>query len=316
MIGFFILRMTEAKKNKTVVIVAGPTAVGKTAVAIEIAKHFNSEIISADSRQCYRELNIGVARPSSPELLAIRHHFVGTHSITDEVTAAMFEDYALELVAELFRQMDLIVMAGGTGLYLKAFCEGLDEIPDVAPEIRDSVIRRYKEGGMSWLSEEIKAKDPLFYNQGEIQNPQRMMRALEVMESTGQSMLQFHRGQRKKRPFNIVKIGLELSKADLLQRINYRVDKMVGAGLVDEVRGLIPFKHLNALQTVGYIEVLNYLEHKATLEEAMNQIKIHTRQYAKRQMTWFKKDDEMIWFAPGEVGQIISKIKECAGYSS
>src|SRR4030095_3220113 len=196
--------MREPGKNKTVIIIAGPTGVGKTAVAVEIAKHFNAEIISADSRQCYREMNIGVARPSPAELLAVRHHFIATHSIHDDVTAAMFEDYALELSAELFRHMDLIVMAGGTGLYLKAFCDGLDDIPNVAPGIREAIARKFKEGGMNWLTNEIREKDPLFYSEGENQNPQRMMRALEVMEATGQSILQFHKGRKKKRPFNIV----------------------------------------------------------------------------------------------------------------
>ena len=307
--------MREPGKNKTIVIIAGPTAVGKTAVAIDISRHFNSEIISADSRQCYREMNIGVARPSPAELLAARHHFIASHSILDDVTAAMFEDYALELSAELFRQMDLIVMSGGTGLYLKAFCDGLDNIPNVAPEIRDAVMRKYKEGGMNWLTEAIREKDPLFYQEGENQNPQRMMRALEVMEATGQSILQFHKGERKKRPFNIVKIGLELAKSDLQRRIDSRVDKMIAAGLVNEVRGLVQYKDLNALQTVGYLEILDYLEHKLSLEEAVEQIKIHTRQYAKRQMTWFKKDKEVFWFNPDNISLIISKIKERSGYT-
>jgi tRNA dimethylallyltransferase len=305
--------MAKTGKNKTVVVIAGPTGVGKTAVAIEIARHFNAEIISADSRQCYREMNIGVARPSPAELLAVRHHFIATHSILDEVTAAMFEDYALELCAELFRQKNVIVMAGGTGLYLKAFCDGLDDIPDVPSQIREIIVQKYNAGGMNWLIEEIKEKDPLFYTEGETQNPQRMMRALEVMEATGQSILQFHKGKKVKRSFNTVKIGLELPKSDLHQRINHRVDKMIASGLVNEVKGLMQHKRLNALQTVGYQEILDHLENKLTLEEAIDKIKIHTRQYAKRQMTWFKRDNEMIWLAPGNTSLIISKIKECAG---
>jgi len=313
LIGFFIPRMAKTGKNKTVVVIAGPTGVGKTAVAIEIARHFNAEIISADSRQCYREMNIGVARPSPAELLAVRHHFIATHSILDEVTAAMFEDYALELCAELFRQKNVIVMAGGTGLYLKAFCDGLDDIPDVPSQIREMIVQKYNAGGINWLIEEIKEKDPLFYTEGEIQNPQRMMRALEVIEATGQSILQFHRGKKVKRSFKMVKIGLELPKSDLHQRINHRVDKMIASGLVNEVKGLMQHKRLNALQTVGYQEILDHLENKLTLEEAIDKIKIHTRQYAKRQMTWFKRDNEMIWLAPGNTSLIISKIKECAG---
>ena len=307
--------MSEAGKNKTVIIVAGPTAVGKTAVAIEIAARFNSGIISADSRQCFREMNIGVARPSPEELLAVPHYFIATHSIREEVTAATFEEYALKIVSDQFATNDIVVMTGGTGLYLKAFCEGLDDIPEVPAEIRDNVLAKYKLGGISWLREEIREKDPVFFKEGESLNPQRMMRALEVKEATGHSILQFHRGMKKKRDFNILKIGLELPRAELQHRINNRVDKMVENGLVDEVKNLQPYRHLNALQTVGYPEMFDYLDSKIDLQQAIDQIKIHTRQYAKRQMTWFKKDREMFWASPGDIDLLLSKIYECTGSS-
>ena len=207
--------MTTAGENKTVIIIEGPTAVGKTAVAIEIAKRFNTEIISADSRQCYKELNIGVARPSPGELVSVPHHFIATHSVLDEVTAISFERYALEKATELFKQKDIMVMTGGTGLYIKAFSEGLDDIPEVPGKIRDHIVDNYKRHGLTWLREEIKEKDPAFYNEGETKNPQRMMRALEVIESSGHSIFQFQKGMKKKRPFNILKIGLEIPKVEL-----------------------------------------------------------------------------------------------------
>src|SRR5258706_3351365 len=241
-------------KNKTVIVVAGPTGVGKTSVAIELAKHYKTEIISADSRQCFKELNIGVARPSHKELGEIRHHFIASHSVRDDVSAVTFEKYALEKVDDLFTKNDSVIMAGGTGLYIRAFCDGLDEIPAVKPEIRNEINAKYEQQGLIWLQEEIKQKDPEFFQAGEIQNPQRMMRALEVVESTGQSVLHFRKGKKIERHFNIIKIGLELPKEQLHENINKRVDKMIDLGLVMEVKSLQPYARLNALQTDGYAE--------------------------------------------------------------
>ncbi len=291
--------------HKTVVIVAGPTAVGKTAVAIKLAKHFSTEIISADSRQCFKELRIGVARPSTEELQEVKHHFIATHSIQEEVTAATFEQYALQKTKELFQQHDVVVMVGGTGLYIKAFCEGLDTIPAIDPVVRKNIISNYEEKGMKWLQQQMQEKDAAFYKAGEIKNPQRMMRALEVMESTGQSILSFRKQDRATRNFNIIKIGLTLPKEELLRNINTRVDKMIATGLVSEVQSLMPYRHLNALQTVGYAEIFDCLDGKCSQEKAIEQIKINTRQYAKRQMTWFKKDDGMKWFSPVDIDAII-----------
>ncbi len=246
--------------NKEIIVLVGPTAVGKTALAIELAKHFQTEIISADSRQCFKELNVGVARPSPEQLSEIRHHFIASHHITEEVNAATFEEFALKTARSLFEKHDRVIMVGGTGLYIKAFCEGLDKIPSVDPLIRNKIINDYGEKGLSWLQDEMQRKDPAYFKAGEIQNPQRMMRALEVMEATGKSILDFREKQKANREFHILKIGLDLPRKDLNLRIETRVNKMFEAGLIEEVRQLIPYKNLNALQTVGYQEVFKWLD--------------------------------------------------------
>jgi tRNA dimethylallyltransferase len=304
--------------QKTVVIIAGPTAVGKTAVAIELAKHFQTEIISADSRQCFKEMNIGVARPSEKELQQVKHYFIASHpiaigSVQDEVNAAIFEKFALEKVNAIFQKHDVAVMVGGTGLYIKAFCEGLDDVPAIDPEIRKKIIMDYEQKGLEWLQKEIEKKDPAFYKTGEIQNPQRLMRALEVVESTGQSILSFQKGEKVKKDFNIIKIGLELPKEELYQNINTRIDQMMELGLLEEVKNLLPYKNLNALQTVGYTEFFDHLDGKISLPEAVELIKKNTRHYAKRQMTWFKKDKEIQWFAPMQVNEMIEfAVSKCS----
>ena len=277
------------------IIVTGPTAAGKTSVAIELAKYFTTEIISADSRQCFQELNIGVARPSERELQAVKHYFIASHSIHDHVNAGSFEQYSLQKVDEIFQEHNVAIMVGGTGLYIKAFCEGMDPMPGVSAEIRKSITSDYEKYGLEWLQAETRKKDPGFYNTGEIQNPQRLMRALEIIEATGRSILTFRKGKKQARDFNIVKIGLEITKEELHRNISARVDEMIHMGLVEEVKKLLPYKDLNALQTVGYTEVFDYIEGKISLEEAAEMIRKNTRQYAKRQMTWFKKDKDIQW---------------------
>ncbi len=284
--------------SKTIIIIAGPTAVGKTSVAINVAKHFGTEIISADSRQCYKELSIGVARPSTYELAAVPHHFIASHSIQQKVTAATFEEYALQKAMELFQMHDRVVMVGGTGLYIKAFAEGLDAIPKVPEDLHKQVVSGYEENGTVWLQDQIKSLDPLFWQSGEIQNPQRLMRALEVVKATGGSIINFQKGAKKQRPFNISKIALELPKEKLHQNINARVDKMMDEGLLDEVISLQPHQHLNALQTVGYKELFSCLKEETSLNVAIEAIKTATRQYAKRQLTWFRKNKEYTWLPP------------------
>jgi len=284
--------------NKTVIIIAGPTAVGKTALGIEAAQYFNTEIISADSRQCYKELSIGVARPSPEELAAVPHHFIASHSIQEKVTAATFEQYALEKATALFDQHNVVVMVGGTGLYIKAFCEGLDEVPEVPEEVRSQIIQTYQAQGLEWLQREVQVKDPRFFAVGEIQNPHRLMRALEVFNATGKSILDFRTGIKKQRPFDVVKIALDLPREQLHHNINTRVDKMIAQRLVDEVRAVMPFRSHTALQTVGYKEIFSFLDGETSLDEATELIKRNTRQYAKRQLTWFRKDRAYNWIAP------------------
>lgn len=297
-------------KQKTVIIICGPTAVGKTAVAIELAQHIQTEIISADSRQCFNELRIGVARPSAKELQEVKHHFIASHSIHEEVNAAVFEKFALQKTAELFQKQDVVVMVGGTGLYLKAFSEGLDSIPEVEAAIRENIIHHYEIKGLEWLQQEVKRKDPSFFETGEINNPQRMMRALEVVEATGQSILSFRKGEKVKRDFAVIKVGLELPKEELQRNINRRTDKMIESGLMNEIKELMPFKTLNALQTVGCKEIFEHLDGKISMQEALEKIKISTRQYAKRQMTWFKKDKNINWFHPDDIRGIIALLKK------
>ncbi|MBL0069830.1 MAG: tRNA (adenosine(37)-N6)-dimethylallyltransferase MiaA [Chitinophagaceae bacterium] len=298
----------EKNPDKIVIVIAGPTAVGKTSLAIELAKHFQTEIISADSRQCFKELNIGVARPSVEELQQVPHHFINSHSIQEEVTAITFEQYALQKATALFKYHQVVVMVGGTGLYIKAFTDGLDLIPPINPAVRMEVIQSFEQHGGSWLQQQLQQKDPLYSEKGEMQNPQRRMRALEVVESTGQSVLSFRKGEKVKRDFSIIKIGVELPKEELHRNIHTRVDNMMKAGLQEEVKGLLSFRKLNALQTVGYAELFDWLDGNISLEKAMEQIKTATRQYAKRQMTWFKKDKELQWFSPVQINEIIEAI--------
>ncbi len=269
-------------------------------MAIDLAKKHNTEIISADSRQCFKEMNIGVAKPSSDELAEVKHHFINSHSIRDEVNAAVFERFALNTINTIFTKNDVAIMAGGTGLYIKAFCEGLDKMPSIPAEIRHNIIHQYEEKGLSWLQDEIKTHDPAYYATGEIHNPQRLMRALEIKLSTGISIKELQKSKKATRDFNIIKYGMDVQKTDLHNNINTRVDKMIEDGLVEEVRSLLPYRHLNALQTVGYTEIFDYFDNKLSLTEAIERIKINTRQYAKRQMTWFKKDNTIQWIThPG-----------------
>ena len=287
--------------NNTVYIIVGPTAVGKTSFAISLAQHLKTEIISADARQCYAELSIGVARPSLEELSKVPHHFIASHSVNETVNAQVFENYALAKADELFKTHHSVVMVGGTGLYIKAFCEGLDLIPAIDPAIREDIIKQYEKLGLRWLQKEVSVKDPMYWAKGEQQNPQRLMRALEVMLGTGASIVSFQIKNKITRPFNIVKVGLELPRAQLYERINQRVISMVENGLESEVRNLLPQNHLNALQTVGYSEWAPYFEGNLSKEKVIENIQQNTRHYAKRQMTWFKKDPEITWHLSDQI---------------
>lgn len=300
-----------AEPAHTIVIIAGPTAVGKTALSLQLAQHYRTAIISADSRQCFRELNIGVAKPGPEELQQAPHYFINSHSIHDEVNAAVFETYALNAAAEIFQQHEVAVMVGGTGLYIKAFCEGMDHIPPVPPEIHASVLELYAQKGLGWLQEELRTNDPAFWQTAEQQNPQRLMRALEVLYASGESITHFRKATKAERPFRIIKIGLELPRTTLYERINHRVDLMMQAGLLQEVEALQPVQQLNALQTVGYRELFDYFNQQIALPDAVEQLKTNTRHYAKRQMTWFKKDPHMQWFAPSDAAGVMAYIESC-----
>lgn len=287
---------------KTCIIIVGPTCIGKTSLAVRLAQQFSTEIISADSRQCFKELNIGVAKPSATELSLIRHHFINSHSVTDNVNAALFEKFALDSVQKIFLGNDMAIMVGGTGLYIKTFCDGIDEVPAISPALREEIVTEYDRKGLEWLKSIVQQNDPSYFVKGEIQNPHRLMRALEIKLSTGKSILEFQTRLKKRRDFNIIKVGLELPREDLYERINDRVDGMILQGLLEEVKSLESYKHLNALQTVGYRELFDYFDNKISLSEAIDFIKTNTRKYAKRQITWFKKDAEINWCAPGFEG--------------
>jgi tRNA dimethylallyltransferase len=286
-------------QQPTVIVIVGPTAVGKTAAAIRLARHLGTRIISADSRQCYKELDIGVAKPTPEELGLVPHYFVNSHSITEEVNAATFEELALQWTAQIFRESPYAVMVGGTGLYIRAFAEGLDTIPPVDQQIRNHVRQQYEEQGLRWLQEEVRKYDPDFYSRGEILNPQRLMRALEVRMSSGQSILSFRTREPRQRPFGIRTFGLQLPREELHRRIDQRVDAMIRAGLTDEVQRLLAYRSHNALQTVGYRELFEWMDGKVSLDTAIAAIKTNTRKYAKRQLTWFHRDLSVRWTDPG-----------------
>jgi tRNA dimethylallyltransferase len=298
--------MPSTSFSKTCIIIAGPTAVGKTSVSVALAQHFKTAIISADSRQCYKELNIGVAKPTTGQLKLVKHYFINSHAVTADVNAGMYEQYALNAVNEIFAEHDIAIMVGGTGLYIRAFCEGMDAIPAVDVALRDEINMKYSKGGLAWLQNEIEEKDPAWYAVGEIQNPQRIMRALEVVYATGKSILTFQKAEKVKRNFDIIKIGLTLPREQLYHQIDTRTDEMIKDGLEVEVRSLIPYRRLNALQTVGYKELFEYIDGNITIDEAIRSIKRNTRHYAKRQLTWFAKDQKIKWFSPLDYSQLIN----------
>ncbi len=275
--------------RKKCFIVCGPTAVGKTDYAIDLALKYSTSIISADSRQCYRELKIGVAKPSTQQLETVPHYFIDSHSIREEVNVKVFEMFALNAAEEIFKKNDTAVMVGGTGLYIKAFAEGIDDIPEIDKIVREEILASYNADGIEWLSGKLKSADPKFFSEGEMENPQRMLRALEVKIMTGKSILEFQSRQKIQRNFDLEYIFLELPREQLYCRINDRVDRMMSDGLLEEISSLYPFRQLNALQTVGYKELFSYLDGDCTLGFAVEEIKKNTRRYAKRQMTWFNK---------------------------
>lgn len=291
--------------------VVGPTAIGKTALSIQIAKHFNTEIISTDSRQFYKEMRIGTAVPSIEELNSAPHHFIQHLSVSDVYSVGQFERDAISLLHQLFKKHPVVVAVGGSGLYMRAITEGLDEFPEMDPSIRHSLNTLYKEQGLLTLQNELKLVDPDSYKSLDLNNPQRVIRALEVSKATGIPFSKFKTKAKKERPFDVITIGLTADRDIIYSRINKRVDMMVKTGLVEEVKTLYKFKDLNALNTVGYKELFDYLEHKYTLDEAIEKIKINTRRFAKRQLTWYRKDNSITWFNyPVSSSQVLAFIND------
>ena len=286
--------------TKTIYVIAGPTAVGKTAVSIALAQRLGTGIISADSRQCYKGMTIGTAKPDAVELAAVPHYFIDSHEVTQNLTAADYETLGLGYIDQVLQQHHTAVVCGGTGLYINALCHGLDEMPATDPAVAKAVEDTYAANGIEWLQKAVEEEDPAFYASGEIQNPARMIRALSFVRTTGTSITQYRTQSRKQRPFRIVKVALELPRETLYNRINRRVDAMMEQGLESEVRALLPYRHLKNLQTVGYAELFEYFDGKCTLNEAIEKIKQHSRNYAKRQLTWFRKDPEMHWLRPDD----------------
>lgn len=291
--------------SKTLIIIAGPTAAGKTPLAIQIAKHFKTEIISADSRQFYREMNIGTAKPSREELETIPHHLIDSHSIVDSFSVGDFEKEVINLLEKLFKIHNQVVLVGGSGLFINAICKGFDELPVVTEKTRAGLNKLLAEKGIGHLQEKLKKVDPQYYAEVDINNPQRLIRALEVFESTGKPFSSYRTKTPKKRNFNIIKLGINPKREKLYEQINLRVDQMIENGLFEEVKGLVNYRQLNTLNTVGYSEIFDYLDGKLSKEAAIDKIKQNTRRFAKRQITWFKKSEDINWFDTLELSVIL-----------
>ena len=298
-------------KRKILVSVVGPTAIGKTKFAIELAKKYNTEIISADSRKFYREMEIGTAKPDQEEIAAAPHHFINSHSIKEYYNVGQFEQDVLQLLDKLYQKHDVVVMVGGSGLFFKAVWEGFDEMPEVDLSLRDDLNKEFTENGLDPLLEELQENDPKYYEQVDPHNHQRVISALEVIRSTGKPFSEFRKGhQSKVRSFENIKIGLEMDREHLFDRINQRMDLMIDQGLFEEAESLKAYKEHNALQTVGYSEIFGFMDGAYDREEAIRLLKRNSRRYAKRQMTWFKKDEEIYWMQPNDLEKAIQLISK------
>ncbi len=294
--------------KQTLIVITGPTAVGKTALTIQLAQHYGVPIINADSRQIYRELPIGTAAPSEEQLRQVRHYFVASKSIDDYYNASMYEQEVLECLK--VQPSNINILSGGSMMYIDAVCNGIDDIPTIREDIREEMKRRYQEEGLEALCEDLKRLDPEHYEVVDKQNYRRVIHALEICYQTGRTYTSFRTQKKKERPFNIVKIGLNRDREELYQRINQRVDEMMENGLLDEVRGLYDKRSVNALNTVGYKELFDYLDGRWPLEEAVERIKGNTRRYARKQLTWFKRDENVKWFHPDQQQKIMNYIAQ------
>ncbi|MGC9375245.1 MAG: tRNA (adenosine(37)-N6)-dimethylallyltransferase MiaA [Bacteroidales bacterium] len=295
--------------QKTLIVILGPTGIGKTDLSIDIARELGTEIISSDSRQIYKELKIGTAVPSDAQLMKVKHHFIGNKSIYDYYNASMFEFEVLELLNELYKTYNQVVMTGGSGMYIQAVCDGIDELPAIDTQLRNDLIQKYHEEGIESLRIQLKMLDPESYQKMDLKNPKRILKALEVSIQTGKPYSSFLTRPKKQRPFHILKIGLQRDREELYERINKRVDEMVKEGLIEEARRFFKDRHLNALNTVGYKELFEHFEGKISLTKAIELIKRNSRHYAKRQMSWFSRDKEIFWFHPENKPKIINFIQ-------
>jgi tRNA dimethylallyltransferase len=294
----------------TLIVICGPTAIGKTKFAIDLAKEFNAEIISADSRQFFTELSIGTAKPTSDELESATHHFVSNKSITEDYNASDYENEVLGFLNDYYKKNSVAIICGGSGMYINAVCDGFDtEVPTADPNIRLALNKKFEEEGIESLQIQLKELDPNFYNEVDLMNSKRLMRAIEVCIMTGKPYSNIRKGIKKQRPFQIIKIGLEMDRQKLYKRINLRVDNMMTEGLLEEAKSVFQHQEKNALKTVGYKELFQFLEKKNSLEFAIDKIKINSRRYAKRQMTWFKKDTATTWFNPNQKLEVIAYIR-------
>lgn len=292
------------------ILVVGPTAVGKSDLCLNLAKKFQTEILSCDSRQFYREMNQGTAKPSPKELAEVPHHFINNLSITDSYDVRKYEDEALELLERLFQDHRVVLMTGGTGLFADVVVNGMDPMPDVAPEIREEIIQEFQAKGLTWLQVAVQEVDPEFYAQVDHANPQRLMRALEIWRGTGLKFSSFRTKVKVKRPFEVIKIGLDRPREELYKRIDSRMEQMLAKGLFAEAEGLFEKRGLNALQTLGYSEIFDFLEGKYDKEELIRLLKRNSRRYAKRQLTWFRRDPLIHWFHPSEEQEILAFIED------
>jgi tRNA dimethylallyltransferase len=293
---------------KTLIVITGPTAVGKTALCLEIAQHFGIPIINADSRQIYRELKIGTASPTDEQLRQVPHYLVGTLSLQDYYSASLFEQQVLEILNKEFQKHDIALLTGGSMMYIDAVCDGIDDIPTVDDETRNMLKRRLADEGLEALVEELKILDPEYYDIVDKQNPRRVVHGLEICLMTGKTYTSFRKKEKKQRPFHIVKIGVNRPREELYLRINQRVDQMMADGLLEEVRSVYDQRNSNALNTVGYKELFDYIDGRWSLEEAVERIKGNTRRYARKQLTWFKRDADIQWFHPEQQQEILNYI--------
>ncbi|MFD2515021.1 tRNA (adenosine(37)-N6)-dimethylallyltransferase MiaA [Pontibacter locisalis] len=306
--------MASIKKQKHLIVVVGPTAVGKTDLCVQLAKHYKTDIVSADSRQFYKEMSIGTAKPTPEEQQGVKHYFIDSHSIKEEYSAGTFEADVLTLLDKLFQEHDVVILTGGSGLYVRAVLEGMDEMPEVNPQVREELVGMYEKEGLQPLLDKLQQLDPLYFEQVDKANPQRVIRALEVSLSGGLPYSSYRKSEKQERPFNIIKIALNRDRTELYQRIDARMDLMLEQGLLDEVKSLYPYKQHNALQTVGYKEIFDYLEGSYNWAEAVRLLKRNSRRYAKRQLTWFNKNpEEYSWFHPQQWEEIVMFINEQIG---